>query len=113
MLDIKGRMLLIDWGKFGIIGLIKLPRGLGNAPEDFGLKPKEEKENLKLFELLDSGIPTMPITRPLKGKVCTDYTYGREISEYFVTDDFWLTELEAEDLKTRLGGVLPAILKGE
>lgn len=103
MLNIKGRMLLIDWGEFGIIGLIKLPRGLGNVPEDFGLN-SNEKENLKLFELLDSGIPTMPITRPLKGKVCADYTRGREISEYFITDDFWLTELEAEDLKIRLKG---------
>ena len=45
MLNIKGRMLLIDWGKFGIIGLIKLPRGLGNNPEEFGLKPKEEREH--------------------------------------------------------------------
>ena len=101
MIDIKGRMLLIDWGKFGIIGLIKFPKNLGNNPEDFGLNPKEEKENMKLFELLDSGVPTMPTVRPLEGKVYADYTYGREISEYLINDSFWLTEEEAKHFDMR------------
>lgn len=101
MIDIKGRMLLIDWGKFGIIGMIKFPKNLGNNPEDFGLNPKEEKENLKLFELLDSGVPTMPIVRHLAGKVCADYTRGREISDYFITNGFWITEEEGKQLDMR------------
>ena len=101
MIDIKGRMLLIDWGKFGIIGLIKLPRSLGNNPEDFGLNPKEEKENMKLFELVDSGVPTMPIVRPLEGKICADYTRCREISDYFITNGFWITEEEGKQLDVR------------
>lgn len=99
MIDIKGRMLLVDWGEFGIIGLIKFPKGLGNRPEEFGLTPKTNKKNVKLFDLRDSGVPTMPIVQPVEGDVLAEFTRGREISEYLINDSFWLTDKELKEIE--------------
>ena len=110
--NLKGRMLVIDWDE-NIVGLVKFPKSLGVKPEDFRLNMKERKGDLKLFEIYYADITELMMIRPIRGKVYAESKAEKKIEDYLKTDGFWLTELEAEDLKIHLGDVLPATLKGE
>lgn len=91
-----GRAQVHNWGKDKILILAILPKNFGVSDEDWKLGDElTHKENVKLWDIIDSGDPNTLMFR-YNGDVCATHTIGRRIDEYLVNREFWITEDEAE-----------------
>lgn len=90
---------MVNMGDSELVGLIKLPKNLGNKAKDFNIgEADKNKENIRLFNIIDTGLDDMPIFRQVEGELNTEYTYGFDIAEYFFDDNFWITKDEFKRL---------------